>query len=366
MAKNITSEYIRRDFNKLQTVSSNIDFKGDLTVKDATADNNPVNFKQVKDYVAANSPNTAAQKLNYAIFDFQSLYNTASGSDQTSYPRQCLSNVLFLKQNGKQFVMVACSRYVNWETGIAATSNAGGIANYNYQYAWLADIEEVLAAKPDYNYNTYTNATLILDPNNITQEEQDKLNSWNATLLKVRYRVNYKYSSNDNWQSVNCLFNTQKGDLNILTKYSGACGYLSDIAGSWLELRFDFNTDEERSKFKEIVALQFAPFAYNPGSAYGGTGYIVKWNFNGINSGRADFSNPLPARIKARPFYNTPLYPDKSLNRVIPTGDTYDVYLWQPVGEDRLCGKAYWDDSKGEYLTSMPRDTTTNAMDGVL
>lgn len=371
------SEYIRLNHNIQQEVSTDLDFKGNLLVKAATANNNPVTLKQIKDRKtqienailgAAVIPN---EKINKVTFTFKQSSARGSGSGIGNGGYTGLASIIFLKQDGSPLYPIAFTK------GIEATGYNVNLTNANYAayqtanrddnwwYIWFSD-----TLTPDLltiyrGYDGPIGVRTIADPNNLSQEDTDYFAQFNKVLkTRCRKTSSMAYNSNNvDWEHPMKAFCSKLCYSRLL---GGASDYRNGLITD-LPCYCDIIIEAEPSPLLfDIVAAQFLPFAgsgANYTSRYGYVGFteVFKLINDKYLETYVNFKNLVNSRISSGNAWLC-----VNLTRDVANNDTKWVKPadddWTVWGQYGLCAKAVWNPTTMKY-DIINGQTNTNDMD---
>ena len=247
--KNKKSEYIRRDYNEVQEVATNLNFTGDLSIKDGVEPNHPVTLRQVteasnniKNELVAALPATIKplEKLSFCIYG-ENYRTPTTGGVVTSinhYPG--VGGICFTQENGAIMIPVAYS----WGEGFNA------VTTYSY-------VAEIMGVKQLYYIvadSTTANKIPLKDRRRVeyplTQEDKDYLGGFNSPIVCVNMenQNNYHFTSSQNyydWSSCFCAFKTfAQGNIGYSSQASsGLLTANSSVSTNYLRFWIENDTD---------------------------------------------------------------------------------------------------------------------------
>lgn len=277
--KNKKSEYIRRDHDETQEVTTSLNFTGDLIVKDATAPNQPVTLKQVneasstiKNELIAALPITLKplEKLSFRIEGYNTR-NANTGAFVAAiayYPG--FAGITFPTKTGSILVPVG------WSWG---ATEFNGITTYNNFRANIVGIKRIYYAVKDYSATNISATRQISTPE--TQEDKDYLNNLGYPIIVVHCEAerNIHFGSSANYYDWSCPIFAFKpyGQTFLYTSGQNCVGLLTanytSVATSYID--FWIENDDYRSIgnfIQNVVGVTFGA-SFSSSENYGAPGY---------------------------------------------------------------------------------------------
>lgn len=380
MTENFISEYVRRDYNQQQNVTTELEFVECPQVIDGTADNHPVNLAQVKTKVESLADSILVpktdEKITSAIINYYQGWganNTWAGT--TTY--YGVGQFMLLTKNKECLYPVAftlANNLYNWTPKMTSAQYdlSGGWQGTHY-YIWLAK-EEDLTDEVIALYNQNQGASLvrkISDPHNLTQEDEDYFAQFNQVLRIKAENHTFAPSNSNNWAHPLKMFNVSLDNDSIFsTSAQSNLGILSrNGVLNPLCLTLTFEDLNEDSIFWDIVGIQFLPFgcsgSYANSTIYGGAGGTngetrieLIYNDRYIQH-EWIFRNMLNTRLRANHVFC-------GIN--LTKDETYNNWRWlangrltRPLFKDPkfdFCAFWVWDDTNKEYVYLNDQTTT--------
>lgn len=335
------TEYIRRDFNQKQDVTTALDFQGRVNVPLATQPTHPVQYSQLEgiktDVIAElqkQLPNIQLEVIKTCRLEFYSLaFQGTSLGNATLYG--CL-NLIPLLEDGTRLYCVAWTKYKGTNDNYPKNPD-------DYAVVWLSE---------NYGVNSLlSNKRVIEDADSLTEADLEYFEQYGGVENLLPVKVNtFSYTSNYyDWNAPPYGFKTAREKVTLVSK-------AAQVSFSWLSnygaknvLTFPY----DNPLFKKIVALQIIPVgnvtSYSTNYLYGVPMLFYKklWNDKYI-----DTSFVLPqidrTHINNRGIYiNFPFVKDERFNEVVYNSDLKDVAanVSYPTGGTspfKICIKGFW------------------------
>lgn len=276
--KNKKSEYIRRDYNETQEVTTNLNFTGDLIVKDATTPDQPITLKQVneasdtiKNELIAALPTSlkALEKLSFRIEGYNTRNAKTGGVNASCNTYSGFAGITFPTKTGSILVPVG------WSWG---ATEFNGITAYNNFRANIVGIKRIYYAVKDYSATNISATRQISTPE--TQEDKDYLNGLGFPIIVVHCEAdkNYHFNSSQNYYDWSCpifafkpygqtfLYTSGQNNIGTITAYSSVAVSYIDF---WIE---NDNYNSIDNFIQNVVGVTFGT-TFSGGYNYGAPGY---------------------------------------------------------------------------------------------
>lgn len=336
------SEYIRLNYNKEQEVTTNLDFQGDLKVKEPTQDLNPATKLYVdnKAQQALNDLKAQAPQVE-TINKIKWSFNQIGSYGSSNYSG--LGCFTFLNQEGYPYQIVAYS----FQHPTIITSLTAQIITANPAIVWLAPTDANNIANANWNVNSARQITATP-----TQEDLDYLAGFQG-LIQVKLIIDsYPLISNFNdWVIMPKAF--QLKQLKALSGTQSSTGILPTASYS---LAFSFWIDDLDSivnYLNDVKGLNFMMLASSSSSIYATRTLQIEQSFNDkfinysgiINPFRNNTANPIATLAKSLVTINTTK--DEAFNRLKLKDTITDLYL-KPT--NNIFGFIDWDNTSKTYV----------------
>lgn len=281
--KNKKSEYIRRDYSETQEVATNLNFTGDLSIKDAAAPNQPATLKQVteasnnvKNELITAFPTTIKplERLSFCIYgeNYRDPKTGAVIGSTNSYAG--IGGICFAQENGAIMIPVAYS----WGEGF------NEIKTYSYvaEIMGVKQLYYVVAGSTTADKTPLKNRRLVEYP--LTQEDKDYLNAFNLPVVCVNMenQNNHLFTASQNyydWSSCLCAFKCfaqhnigRPGQINSgMTTSNSAVS--TNYLRFWIENNADYNSLD--NFINSVVGFTFGT-SFSGNSNYGCPCYRIQ------------------------------------------------------------------------------------------
>lgn len=336
------SEYIRLNYNKEQEVATNLDFQGNLKVKEPTQDLNPA----TKLYV----DNKAQQVLNdlkAQVPQVETINKIKWSFNQIgSYGTDGFSGVgcfTFLSQDGYPYQIVAYS----FQHPTIITSLTEQIITANPAIVWLAPTDANNIANANWNVDSARQITATP-----TQDDLDYLAGFQG-LIKVKLTIDsYPFAANfHDWVVMPKVF-----QLKQLKALSGTQTNTGILAKKSYSLAFSFWIDDLESIVNyqnDVKGLNFMMLASSGSYIYATRALQIEQSFNDkfinysgiINPFRNSTAAPIATLAKSLVTINTTK--DEAFNRLKLKNTITDFYL-KPT--NNIFGFIDWDNTQKKYV----------------
>lgn len=336
------SEYIRLNYNKEQGVTANLDFQGNLKVKEPTQDLNPATKLYVDNKALQNLNDLKAQvpqveTINKIKWSFNQIgsYGTSNYSG--------LGCFTFLSQEGYPYQIVAYS----FQHPTIITALTAPIITTNPAIVWLAPTDANNIA--DANWNVDSARQITATP---TQENLDYLAGFQGLIQIKLVMDSYPIIVNFNdWVIMPKVF--QLKQFKALSGTQSATGILPTANHS---LAFSFWIDDLESIVNyqdNVKGLNFMMLASSGASIYATRTLQIEQSFNDkfinysgiINPFRNNTANPIATLAKSLVTINTTK--DEAFNRLKIKDTITNLYL-KPT--NNIFGFIDWDDASKSYV----------------
>lgn len=336
------SEYIRLNYNKEQKVTTNLDFQGDLKVKEPTQDLNPATklyvdnkAQQALNELKAQAPQV--ETINKIKWSFNHIgnYGTSNSSG--------LGCFTFLNQEGYPYQIVAYS----FQHPTIITSLTPGIITANPAIVWLAPTDANNIANANWNVDSARQITATP-----TQEDLDYLAGFQGviqvklTLDSYPLAIYYR-----DWCAMPKVF-----QLKQFRALGGTDDSTGILLSSTYSLTFSFWIDDLESILEyqsNVKGLNFMMLASNRTTIYATRTLQIEQSFNDkfinysgiINPFRNNTAAPIATLKKSLVTINTTK--DEAFNRLKLNDTITDLYL-KPT--NNIFGFIDWDNATKSYV----------------
>ncbi len=336
------SEYIRLNYNKEQEVTTNLDFQGNLKVKEPIQDLNPATKLYVDNKAQQALNDLKAQvpqveTINKIKWSFNQIgaYGTANYSGVGCFT--------FLNQDGYPYQIVAYS----FQHPTIITSLTAQIITANPSIVWLAPTNANNIANANWNIDGARQIT-----STPTQEDLDYLSGFQG-LIQVKLMLDsYPLISNFNdWAIMPKAF--QCTQIKALSDTQANTGIL---IAAYYSLAFSFWIDDLESivnYLDNVKGLNFMMLASSGTSIYATRTLQIEQSFNDkfinysgiINPFRNNTAAPIATLAKSLVTINTTK--DETFNRFKLNNTITNLYL-KPT--NNIFGFIDWDNTTNSYV----------------
>ena len=335
------SEYIRLNYNKEQEVTTNLDFQGNLKVKEPTQDLNPATklyvdnkAQQVLNDLKAQAPQV--ETINKIKWSFNQIgtYGTSNYSSVGCFT--------FLSQDGYPYQIVAYS----FQHPTIITSLTAQIVTANPAIVWLAPTDANNIANANWTVDSARQITATP-----TQEDLDYLAGFQG-LIKVKLTMDsYPFSNLDNWVVMPRVFQLKQSKTLSGTQINTGIAIDKNYS-----LAFSFWIDDLESIVNyqnDVKGLNFMMLASSGSYIYATRTLQIEQSFNDkfinysgiINPFRNNTAAPIATLAKSLVTINTTK--DEVFNRLKLKNTITDLYL-KPT--NNIFGFIDWDNTQKKYV----------------